>query len=338
MALSHKKLFAAVTFVILYSIAGYSADPEFLKISGYTQGTTYHITYQNTVGRDIQPEVEQRLQLIDQLFSNYNPNSLVSQINKSKAPVPIPPLMEQLLLKCFQIYKESEGAFDITVGPLVEAWGFGPSKQKQPTAKEIDSLLKIVGLTKIKLKNHRLIKSDPRIRLDFNAIAQGFTVDFLAQYFDSLAIPNYLIEVGGELYARGTNASGQQWRIGVETPSDNNLLQGEQIQKVIAVSNKAVSTSGNYRRFYISNGIKFAHTINPHTGYPAQNTLLSVTIVASNCTDADAYATACMVMGLEKAIQFVKNKPQLAAYFIFSKPNGEYGEFVTENLKKLILP
>lgn len=330
-------------FLLFTSVAiwhfspAYPGESDFIKISGYTQGTTYHITYQNTLGKNLQSEIEHRLKLIDQLFSTYNPHSLVSQINRSAVPIKVPPLMEQLLHRSMEIYRETQGDFDITVGPLVNAWGFGPTGKKEPTDEQVDSLLKIVGLNKISIRNHVLKKMDSRIQLDFNAIAQGFTVDFLAQYFDSLGIRNYLIEVGGELLARGVNDSGQPWRIGIESPVDNNQLEGTQIQKIIAVSNKAVSTSGNYRRFYIRNGIKYAHTINPHTGYPARNTLLSVTVVAPNCTDADAYATACMVMGVAKAITFVKSKPQLAAYFIFSRPDGTYGEYFTDNFKNLIL-
>ncbi|MGC8804002.1 MAG: FAD:protein FMN transferase [Bacteroidales bacterium] len=326
-----------VLVALLHFLPAYPGEADFIKISGYTQGTTYHITYQNTLGRNLQSEIEKRLNIIDQLFSTYNPSSLVSRINRSAAPIKVLPLMEQLLQKCMEIYQETQGDFDITVGPLVNAWGFGPSGKKQPTDDEVDSLLKIVGFNKISIKNHMLKKADSRVQLDFNGIAQGFTVDFLAQYFDSLGIRNYLIEIGGELFARGVNALQQPWRIGIESPVDNNQVEGAQIQKIIAVSNKAVSTSGNYRRFYISNGIKYAHTINPHTGYPARNTLLSVTILAPNCTDADAYATACMVMGVEKAIKFVKNKPLLGAYFIFSQPGGKYGEYCTDNLKNLIL-
>ncbi|HOK50732.1 MAG TPA: FAD:protein FMN transferase [Bacteroidales bacterium] len=337
MKTSFLNLFFILTATLLRLMPAYSGEAEYIKISGFTQGTTYHITYQNTVHRSLQQEVEQRLQLIDQIFSTYNPQSLVSRINNSAVPVTIVPMMEQLLKKCFEVNHETQGAFDITVGPLVEAWGFGKSQQTQPLARQVDSLLKIVGMEKIHLKKRVLTKADSRIKLDFNAIAQGYTVDFLSQYFDSLGITNYLIEVGGELYAKGVNASGQPWRIGVEAPVDNNQLQGEQIQKIIVVTNKAVSTSGNYRRFYVRDGVKYAHTINPHTGYPARNTLLSVTIVAPNCTDADAYATACMVMGLEKAIQFVKSKPQLAAYFIFGKLGNEYGEYTTDNFKKLIV-
>ncbi|MCX7986831.1 MAG: FAD:protein FMN transferase [Bacteroidales bacterium] len=310
---------------------------SYLKISGYTQGTTYHITYQNTLNRNLESEVEKRLRIIDELFSIYNPNSLVSTINKSNKPVKVPLLFENLLKRSFEIYRETHGAFDITVGPLVEAWGFGPSGRKNPSAQQIDSLLTVVGHDKIKLKKHMVIKADGRVRLDFNAVAQGYTVDFLAQYFDSLGIPNYMIEVGGELIAKGVNASGQPWRIGIESPSENNQNQGELIQKIISVTNMAVSTSGNYRKFYVSNGVKYAHTIDPKTGYPARNTLLSVTIVAPNCTDADAYATACMVMGIDKAKQFVKNRPQIGAYFIYSGPKGEYLEFMTENFKALIL-
>ncbi len=317
--------------LLVYGCSSQQGKSVYVKIAGYTQGTTYHITYQNTINRDLTNEVETRLKQIDEHFSTYNPSSLISRINKNDSTVTLTPLFIKLLSKSQQIYQETNGAFDITVAPLVNAWGFGKDNARKPSSKTIDSLLQIIGMHKIRYDNHKIYKSDSRIQLDVNAIAQGFTVDYLVSFFDSLQIPNYLIEIGGELYAKGNNPQGKPWRIGIERPVDDTIAEKKEIQKVVEIKNAAVSTSGNYRKFYIENGIKYSHTINPFNGYPAKNTLLSVTIIASNCTDADAYATACMVMGLEKSIELINHHPELKAYFIYSDTSGKLLEYFSRN-------
>jgi thiamine biosynthesis lipoprotein len=325
-------------FILLFTtVSCFSREPQYVKIFGNSQGTTYHITYQNSLNINLQPEVEKRLKYIDGLFSTFNENSALSKINRSSVPVVLPGLLEELIKRSFLYNKESAGGFDITVGPLVNAWGFGDSKSKMPSKNQVDSLLQFVGQNKLKIKNHKLIKADPRMQIDLNSIAQGFTVDYLSNYFDSLGIKNYLIEVGGELMARGKNAQGAPWKVGIETPSDDNKSTNQSIQKIIGISNLAVSTSGNYRRFFVVDGVKYSHTIDPHTGDPVRNTLLSATIVADNCTDADAYATVCMVLGLDNSIKFLKNKPHLRAYLIYSGSKGEYLTYYTDNMKELFV-
>jgi thiamine biosynthesis lipoprotein len=192
-----------------------------------------------------------------------------------------------------------------------------------------------VGMSKVSLIGGRLIKSDPGINLDVNAIAQGYSVDVICRYFDNLGIRNYLIEIGGEVRAKGTKA-GALWRIGIDKPEDNNMSPGETLQAIILISNKALATSGNYRKFYIENGIKYSHTIDPRTGYPAKNTLLSVTIIASDCSMADGIATACMVMGKDSAIEFINRNPQFSAYLVFSDENGNYKTWISPNLADFI--
>jgi FAD:protein FMN transferase len=229
----------------------------------------------------------------------------------------------------------TDGTFDITVGPLVKAWGFGPDEHKNFSEAKRDSLIKLVGMGKVSLINGHVVKSDPGICLDVNAIAQGYSVDVICAFFDNLGIKNYLIEIGGEVRAKGTKA-GALWRIGIDKPEDNNMSPGEELQAVIRISDKALATSGNYRKFYIEDGVKYSHTIDPRTGYPARNKLLSASIMADDCAMADGIATACMVMGKEGAIEFIRKNPQLSGYLVFSDDNGNFRTWMSENMKGFI--
>jgi thiamine biosynthesis lipoprotein len=229
----------------------------------------------------------------------------------------------------------SDGAFDITIGPLARAWGFGPDDQKNFSEAKRDSLMKLVGMSKISLADGKVIKSDPGISLDFNAIAQGYSVDVVCRFFDDLGVKNYLVEIGGEVRARGTK-NGNLWRIGIDKPEDNNIIPGQSLQAIVRITDRSLATSGNYRKFYVEDGIKYSHTIDPKTGYPAKNRLLSATILAGDCATADGIATACMVMGHEKSIQFISSNPQFSAYFVISDDDGNYQTWISENLKEFI--
>ena len=227
----------------------------------------------------------------------------------------------------------TDGAFDITVGPLVKAWGFGPDAHKNFTESKRDSLLRLVGMNKVSLVNGRLVKSDPHISLDVNAIAQGFSVDVICRLFDNLGIKNYLVEIGGEVRAKGKKA-GKLWRIGIDKPVDNNMTPGQSLQAILKMTDKAISTSGNYRKFYIEDGVKYSHEIDPKTGYPAKNTLLSVSIIASECAVADGIATACMVIGKDRTIEFLRVHPEFEAYLIYSDNTGNFKTWTSDRLKK----
>jgi len=195
--------------------------------------------------------------------------------------------------------------------------------------------MKLVGMDKVSLVDGHLVKSDPGICLDFNAIAQGYSVDVICSFFDNLGIKNYLVEIGGEVKARGTKG-GPLWRIGIDKPEDFNMSPGQNLQAIIKLKNKAIATSGNYRKFYVEDGIKYSHTIDPKTGYPAKNRLLSATIVADECGVADGIATACMVMGKEAAIDFINKHPELSGYFVFSDDDGNFKTWTSESLKDFI--
>jgi thiamine biosynthesis lipoprotein len=310
---------------------------HYYKIAGETQGTTYHIIY--NYDKMLKPQIDSILREIDNSLSIFNPNSIVSKVNRNE-PVKLDKHFINVFNKAMEISEVTNGAFDITVGPLVEAYGFGAGKKlNHLSKKQIDSMLKFVGYKKVKIVGDRLVKLDPRIELDFNAIAQGYTVDVISEYFDRLGIKDYLIEVGGEVLARGKNELGGPWRIGIDKPIENSTEATREVQLIIGLKGrkKAVATSGNYRRFYIENGVKFTHTIDPHTGMPVRDSLLSATILTDVCTTADGYATACMVVGLKRAIELVENDPKLEAFFIYFDKQGRYKFYMTEGFKKYVL-
>jgi thiamine biosynthesis lipoprotein len=233
-----------------------------------------------------------------------------------------------------EVSRQTDGAFDITVGQLVNAWGFGNEKRQPITKQKIDSLLYCVGYDRIELKNDKLIKQSPCIKLDFNAIAQGYSVDKVGMFLDALHIDNYLIDIGGEVLAKG-NKKGMPWKVGIELPA-NQKEQYRQVLTTVSLYNMALVTSGNYRKYYEENGTRFAHTISPQSGYPVDHGLLSVTVLSRTATMADAYATAFMVMGMEQSIEFLKTHRDTEAFFIYQKSDSIY-TCSTEGFKQLIM-
>ncbi len=326
--------FILAAFVLVFASC---SQQHYYKVAGETQGTTYHIIYK--YDKMLKPQIDSILREIDNSLSTFNPNSIISKVNRN-IPVTLDQHFINVFNKAMEISEVTDGAFDVTVGPLVEAYGFGARKRlNNLSASQIDSILQFVGYNKVHIEGNKLIKDDPRIELDFNAIAQGYTVDVISQYFDKLGIKDYLIEVGGEVIAKGRNELGGPWRIGIDKPIENSTEATREVQLIIGIKGrkKAVATSGNYRRFYIENGVKFTHTINPHTGRPVRDSLLSVSILSNDCTTADGYATACMVVGLNRAIQIVENNPELEAFFIYFDKHGRYKFYMSKGFKKYII-
>lgn len=291
------------------------ATESYIKDSGMVFGTTYSITYQ--YHENLKSDIEGVMQQVDNSLSPFNKSSVITAINNNTSTKADKYLTEVFTL-AQTVNKETDGAFDITVAPLVNAWGFGFRSGTRPTEAQIDSLLTIVGQEKVTLKDGEIIKSDPRIMLDCSAIAKGFGVDKVAEFLAGKGIENYLVEIGGEISARGKNSRGTEWNIGVTKPVDDSLSINQENQAVLQITDKAMATSGNYRNFYYEGGKKYAHTINPHTGKPAQSDILSATVIAQTCAVADAYATAFMVLGSEKAKEILKKHPELQAYLILS--------------------
>jgi len=281
-------------------------------------------------------QIDSILSGFDNSLSEYIPNSIISRVNRNDTLVQLDRYFEDVFYKSFEIYSRTHGAFDITVAPLVNAWGFGPKTETFPDSTQIDSLLQYVGMDKVKLKNNRVVKSDPNITLDVNAIAQGYSVDVVANYLMEEGFNNYLVEIGGEVRAGGAKKWLHPWKVGLDKPYEHSFIPGEAFQVILKLEDVSLATSGNYRKFYEKDGIKYGHSINPVTGYPAMDKLLSASIVASDCMTADGYATACMIMGLEKSIDFVKSDKKLEAYFIYSGPSGEFKTWYSSGFKKYI--
>jgi len=327
-------IFSFFSFLILFSCR--EKDP-FIRLNGSTQGTSYSIICERKHGlneRKLNRGISDILTRIDNSLSVYNNSSLISRINRNEDVS-----ADRYFTEVFNLSREisdmTGGAFDITVGPLVRAWGFGPEERAKFDTTKLDSLKQLVGYRKVKLENGRVIKERPEIMLDVNAIAQGYTVDVIGRYFDSLGVENYLIEVGGEVKVKGTKG-GRLWRLGIDRPYENNLFPGADLQAVIELKDRALATSGNYRKFYEENGVKFSHTIDPHTGYPARSRLLSATILSKECAVADAVATASMVMGLEKTIEFLESHPEFEAFLIYSDSSGYFRTWASKTLKASI--
>jgi len=322
---------------ILLTATSCKDQPVYSSFNGFAQGTTYSMIFENP-GKfnvsDVQTEVEKILQDFNMSLSLYEDSSVLCRINRNETDVP-DKLFTEVFNRSREIYELSGGAFDVTVGPLVKAWGFGPDAHKNFTEESRDSLLKLVGMNKVEIRNNRIVKPDPGISLDFNAIAQGYSVDIICRYFDEKGIKSYLVEIGGEVRVRG-DKGGAMWKIGIDKPSDNNVIPGNELQAVIRLKDRSLATSGNYRKFFVENGIKYSHTIDPRTGYPAKNQLLSATILASDCATADGIATACMVMGKEETISFLSLHPEFEAFLVYSDDSGEFKTWSSENLKKYI--
>jgi FAD:protein FMN transferase len=326
-----------IVFVVAFSIIFKGPKPTYKKITGDTQGTTYNITYEYRKNKDLQPAIEKVMRDYELSLSIYEPQSIISRINHNDPDVKVDKLFVKIFEKAREVYEKSDGAFDITVAPLVNAWGFGPVPAANVDSTMIDSLLQFVGMDKVKLVGEKVVKENPSVMLDDNAIAQGYSVDVVSAFLDSKKVLNYLVEIGGELKCRGVNAKGQDWVIGIDRPVDGNITPGTNVQAIVAIRSKSLATSGNYRKFFEKDGVKYAHHINPKTGYPEMSRLLSATVLADDCITADAYGTVFMVMGLERSIEFLKHRSDLEAYLIYSDDQGAFRVYATPGMKGHIL-
>lgn len=307
--------------------------------SGMVFGTVYNITYQ--CDRDLQPLIEEKLQKVDRALSMFNEQSVISRINRGEYKSEDTEESRMFFDVCqlaMEISEDTEGAFDITVAPLVNLWGFGFKNDVQPSTNAIDSLRQLVGYQKLSVdaKAHTVKKQDPRIMLDCSAIAKGYGSDVVAALLRRNNVENYMVEIGGEIVTKGVNPKRLPWRIGVTKPVEDSLSIGNETQTVLNVTDKAMATSGNYRNFYYKGGRKYAHTINPKTGSPVQHSLLSATVIARNCAVADAYATAFMVLGMEGAKKVLERHDDLMAYLIYTDKNGDFGVWFSPSLKSKI--
>lgn len=331
------KLYRLLSLAFLVVIACQPQKSEYMKISGFAQGTTYSITYENSRNEDYSEDIDSILKAFDRSLSIYDSTSIISRINDNDSSVDADDWFVEVFKKSVEVNATSGGAFDITVGPVVKAWGFANGPVAKHDSAHIDSLLQFVGMDKIKLEGRKLIKKSPGVKIDVNAIAQGYSVDVVCRFFEEKKIKNYLVEIGGEVRGKGTNAKNNFWRIGIDKPSEGNMDPGKELQAIIEINNKSLATSGNYRKFFVEDGVKYSHTIDPKTGFPARNTLLSATVVCNDCMDADAYATAFMVLGVEKSKELASKLPGIEVFFIYSNTEGQYEIFATEGMKKMVI-
>lgn len=327
---------AFLTFLIIGTILiiKHQHNMPYQHDRGSVFGTLYSITYQ--CDNDLQKEIEAELKKVDQALSMFNQESIISKVNRNEK-VELNEMFLQVITLAQKVSQDTDGAFDITVAPLVNAWGFGFKTGDKPSGTSIDSLMSTVGYKKISLKGRQLFKENKNTMLDCSAIAKGYGSDVVAAFLRKRGIDNFMVEIGGEVVTQGISEKRVPWRIGVTKPTDDSLSVDNELQTVLNVTNKAMATSGNYRNFYYKDGKKYAHTIDPKTGYPVQHSLLSATVLADNCATADAYATSFMVMGIEKAKDVLERHPELMAYFIYTDESGNLAVWYSPSMKDKIL-
>ena len=297
-------------------------------------GTTYHVRYNST--QNLDKEIEQELFRVDTIFSLFKENSLLSRFNRGEDKGKGNTLFAEVIKLSLEISNETEGAFDITVAPLINAWGFG-FKNKQPLSnQQVDSLQKLVGYQHLSFNGKELTKDIPNLQIDCGAIAKGYAVDRIAKLLSDKGCQNYMVEIGGEVVVKGNNDKGEKWKIGINKPTQHALPTEEDLQTLLSLTNCGIATSGNYRNFYIKDGKKYAHSIDPKTGYPVQHSLLSTTVITQSCAKSDALATAFMVMGLDKAKAFVETHKDIQVYFIYADEKGNYQVWMSDGMKPLI--
>jgi len=327
------KIVALLSLLLL--ISGCVNKLEYKTIDGFTQGTTYHIVYSTDSPDSLNGVVDKALADIDNSLSVYNDSSIISRINRGEDISP-----DSLFIVVFnrsaEIFKISKGAFDISGAPMFDVWGFGFKNKEKVNQSDIDSIKQFVGMDKVKIENGKVVKADPRLSLNANAIAQGYTSDVIAREFDKLGIMNYMIEVGGEIFCKGQNSKGTEWSVGIDKPIEGNVIPGEELQEILSLSGKGLATSGNYRKFYEEDGKKYAHTIDPRTGYPVTHSLLSATVIAVDAMTADALATYFMVVGLDEAKAYLAANPDVDAYLVYSE-GGRFQVYKTNGIKTIKL-
>ncbi len=323
-----------IIFGVILASCSIERETRLIENSGYAQGSTYQIKYLTNRNQNFKKEIGSIFEDIDNSMSTYVPTSLISEVNKGDRWVTVDEYFLTVLNRSLEIAEETNGDFDPTVAPLVRLWGFGFEKVRGDVNTEmVDEVNSRTGYSNIEVDGSK-VKIPEGFSLDFNAIAQGFTVDVIADYLESQGINNYMVEVGGEVKTKGLNDKGSVWTIGVDKPQQQ-IDTEDRFQFILELKDAGLATSGNYRKYWIDEetGTRYSHTIDPHSGTPARNRLLSASIISESAMDADAYATVCMVKGLENCISFLENKPELEGYLIYSGDSDNWDIFITEGFK-----
>lgn len=313
-----------VLLVVLTAMVSCRKPLQKIAFQGEAQGTYYTITYFDAAGRNLQPQIDSLLVAFDESLSLWVPHSIISHINNGDTLARADSLFSRVFRRSMEISALTGGAFDVTVGPLVKAWGFSFKGKMVLDSLKIDSLRQMVNYQAVSLAGGRVVFALPGMQIDFNAIAQGYSVDVIGDFLTSAGIENFLIDVGGEVLARGTKPGKKPWVVGIERPADSADATERKVETTLDVTNMAVATSGSYRKFYVVDDVRYSHTIDPATGYPVRHNTLSVTVVATDAMTADAMATAFQVMGSEKALAFIRQHPVCEAWFIDAAPDGSF--------------
>lgn len=331
-----KKYFPAILLIITALLFTHCSpkNEEYTFNKGQIFGTYYSITYLHPKKYDLQAQIEKKLDEFDNSLSTFNPNSIISRINANDPTVVTDDFFNSMYRMARQVSEMSDGAFDITVAPLVNAWGFGFGNHDHSSAPDLDTIMPYIGFQKIELKNNRILKKDNRIMLDASAIAKGQGCDVIAKLLEKNGCENYMVEIGGEIACKGLNPKGEKWRIGIDKPIDDPNNEDMELQAILAISDVGLATSGNYRQFYMKDGKKYAHTINPKTGLPVEHNLLSVTVIAPTCMQADAYATAFMVLGVERSLEICNQLDDMDCYLIYSDKNASIKTVYSKRFEK----
>ena len=330
-----KKLYVLV-LILLVACKNNPSEKILMHHVGEALGTTYSIRYESD--KNFQNEIDGIFNRVNQSMSTYLPDSDISRLNAGEENIQVDSLFIEVFNASMEVWKATDGYFDPTVGPLVNAYGFGPIKKIDTLNPQvIDSLRQFVGIDKITIyRDGTVIKEDPRVFIDFNAIAKGYTVDLIGRMLDQKGIKNYLIEIGGELLAKGMNREKESdWVVAIDHPLQK---ESREIIKTIYLKNLGMATSGNYRKTYTDSltGQVYNHTINPKTGHPQKNNILSVTVLAENSMLADAYATALLVMDFESSKNFLKATP-IEVYMIYIDEDKNLEEYMTDGFKNRIV-
>ena len=320
-------------FLVAGTVYILGKQKPYITNSGKVFGTFYNITYSSDT--DLHNKIKSTLIQVDNSLSPFNKESVITAINNNTSFV-ADSMFNHVFTLAQAISSKTEGAFDITVAPLVNAWGFGFKKGIIPDSTTIDSLRQFIGYNTVTATFDRIDKQHPQTMLDCSAIAKGYGCDAVAATLDAHGIENYMIEIGGEVVTKGKNSKGELWTIGISKPIENPTIGSNSLHEIISISGKSMATSGNYRNFREENGRKIAHTIDPRTGHPVQHSLLSATVIADDCATADAWATAFMVMGVERAISYCNNENGIDGYFIYSDENGALKTRMTEGFRKYL--
>ena len=335
--MNKKKLIWQVPFLILLivgTVVILKKQPPFRTNEGLVFGTVYKITYQHA--DDLHIDIKKALAEVDNALSPYNPNSIITRINQNRDTT-LNAHFTHVFTLAQRVSEETDGAFDITVAPMVNAWGFGFKHAIEISPEAIDSLKEVVGYQKIAIEGDKVKKTDERVMLDCSSIAKGYGVDIVARALDKKGVQHYMVDIGGEVVVKGKNPRMKTWRIGINKPVEDSLSINQELQTILEVSGIGMATSGNYRKFYYKDGKRYAHTIDPRLGQPVQHNILSATVVATDCTTADAYATAFMVMGLEKSMEFCNKHPELNAYFICDGEGDAYEIHYTPGMERYMV-